>query len=118
MRRPASRAYLSYLKDIAKAMDKIVLFSQELSYFKFQSVCAERDAILYNFQIMGEAVKHLPRNFQSKNKHVPWNAMAALRNDIVHEYFDPDDEIVWEIIHHDLPKNIDDVKRLLEQLDK
>jgi uncharacterized protein with HEPN domain len=118
MRHPGYRPYISYLKDIAQAMEKIIIFSESLSYFKYQTICPERDAILYNFQIMGEAVKKLPRNFQSKNKHIPWNAMSDLRNDIVHEYFDPDDEIVWEIIQHDLPKNIADIKRLLEHVDK
>jgi len=43
--------------------------------------------------------------------------MAALRNDIVHEYFDPDDEIVWNIIHLDLPQNLIDLKRLMNQLE-
>lgn len=114
MRHPAYRPYTSYLKDIVKAMEKIIIFSESLSYFKFQSICPERDAILYNFQIMGEAVKKLPRNFQSRNKHIPWNAMSDLRNDIVHEYFDPDDEIVWQIVQNDLPKNLVDVKHLLD----
>ena len=43
--------------------------------------------------------------------------MAALRNDIVHEYFDPDDEIVWNIIHLDLPKNLIDLRAVLEKIE-
>lgn len=115
MRRNAIRPYVSYLRDMNHALEKIVSFSKDLSFFQFQKGGVNRDAILFNFQIIGEAVKHVPRHVQSKNKHIPWNQMAALRNDIVHEYFDPDDMIIWEIIQHNIPINIQDLQFLIQQ---
>jgi len=38
--------------------------------------------------------------------------MYALRNFIVHEYFDLDEEIIWEIIRNDLPNNLEDLKAI------
>ncbi len=113
MRGYTIRPFTSYVRDMSGAIDKILLFSQNLSFNQFQADGPERDAILYNFQILGEAVKHVPRSLQSKNKHIPWNSMVALRNDIVHEYYDPDDEIMWEIIQTDLPKNQLDLQKFL-----
>jgi uncharacterized protein with HEPN domain len=97
-------------------MEQILAYSQGMSFSDFCKPGMRRDAILFNFQIMGEAVKHVPRHVQSKNKHLPWNYMAALRNDIAHEYYDPDDEIVWSIVQVDLENNLKEVIILLKQL--
>jgi uncharacterized protein with HEPN domain len=36
------------------------------------------------FEIMGEAVRHLPEHLTSANPDVPWAYMMAMRNRIVH----------------------------------
>jgi uncharacterized protein with HEPN domain len=107
------RPFTSYVRDMCHSIEMILVYSKDLSFHQFQSDCAQRDAILYNFHILGEAVKHVPRSLQNKNKHIPWNSMAALRNDIVHEYFDPDDEIMWQIIQSDLSSNLNDLQQFL-----
>jgi uncharacterized protein with HEPN domain len=114
MIRRSLRSYRSYLQDILNAMNNIIDYKSNLTYHDYCLPGPYRDAILYNFQIMGEAVKHIPRSFQNKNKRIPWNYMAAIRNDIVHEYYDPDDEIVWSIMQVDLENNAVDLKQLLE----
>jgi uncharacterized protein with HEPN domain len=38
-----------------------------------------------------------------------------MRNFIVHEYFDVDDEILWEIIQHDLKDNRAAVRGIIEE---
>lgn len=110
------RDYRSYLADVQTAMEQILTYSKGLSYADFCLPGAKRDAILFNFQIMGEAVKHVPRHIQRGSRNLPWNYMAALRNDIAHEYYDPDDEIVWSIIQVDLQKNLEDLKWMMKQL--
>jgi uncharacterized protein with HEPN domain len=110
------RTYHTYLSDVQQSIEQILTYSKGMSFSEFCKPGMRRDAILFNFQIMGEAVKHVPRHVQSKNKNLPWNYMAALRNDITHEYFDPDDEIVWSIVQVDLEHNLEDIKKLLKQL--
>jgi uncharacterized protein with HEPN domain len=117
MRRTAIRSFKSYLSDMQEAMSNIIQYTEGLSLHEFHQGGMIKDAVLYNFQVLGEGVKHIPRHIQNKNKQIPWMYMAALRNDIVHEYFDPDDEIVWNIIHLDLPQNLIDLKRLMNQLE-
>ena len=117
MRRTAIRHYTSYIKDMCDAVESILLYTNGVSLNDFHKGGIVKDAVLYNFQVLGEGVKHVPRSIQNKNKQIPWMYMAALRNDIVHEYFDPDDEIVWNIIQWDLPKNLSDLKQLLNRLE-
>jgi len=116
MMRRRLRTYHSYLQDAAIAMERILEYASALSYADFCESSARRDAIFFNFQIIGEAVKHVPRNIQKKYPQLPWNSMAALRNDIAHEYYDPDDEIVWAIIQWDLADNWKDLKMMIKNL--
>jgi len=62
---------------------------------------------------MGESVKHIPFSFQRKHKQLPWNHILALRNFVVHEFFDVDDEVLWEIIQTDLSRNISDLEEIM-----
>ena len=38
-----------------------------------------------------------------RNPVVPWRRIVGLRHRIVHEYFDVDLDLVWEIVHSELP---------------
>lgn len=108
------RRFDYYLYDMVSAMEKILRYTQDVSYFEFTANDLIRDAVIRNFEIVGESAKHVPFAFQKQHKHLPWQRMFALRNFIVHEYFDVDDEIIWSIIQIDLKQNLDDLKRILQ----
>lgn len=110
----AKRRFDFYLSDMAMAMEHILQYTQGVSYHDFTQNTMLRDAVIRNFEIIGESVKHVPFSFQKKYKHVPWYHMFSMRNFIVHEYFDVDDEILWNIIQTDLHRNLEDIKRIID----
>ncbi len=61
------------------------------------------DAVIRNFEIIGEASKKLPVEIKKKYSNVPWQEMYYLRNKISHEYFGIDYEIIWDIATNYLP---------------
>jgi uncharacterized protein with HEPN domain len=61
------------------------------------------DAVIRNFEIIGEASNSVPAVIQSVNSHIPWRQMIGLRNLLIHEYFGVDVSAVWQTIHTDLP---------------
>lgn len=61
-----------------------------------------RFAVMRGYEIMGEAVRHLPEELGLANPEIPWTAMAAVRNRIVHGYFGIDDTILFTTIEEDL----------------
>ncbi len=61
-----------------------------------------RYAVMRAFEILGEAVRHLPEPLKSANPDIPWTTMAAVRNRIVHGYFGIDDSILFTTIDQDL----------------
>ena len=89
-----------YLEDILEAIAKIERF---YGYDDFLSQIALHDAILFNLQIIGEAVKQLPGEIKDEYPEVEWRKIAGLRDLIVHQYFNISDEIIEDIIENHLP---------------
>ena len=52
---------------------------------------------------VGEAANRLPEDFTRRHADIPWPKIVGLRHRIVHDYFDIDLEIVWQIIQQELP---------------
>lgn len=76
------------------------------------------DAVVRNFEIIGEASKNIPEDIQKKYPEIPWEKMYGLRNLISHEYFGIDYEMLWEIATVNLPKNIEDLRKIIEKTKK
>lgn len=72
------------------------------------------DAVIRNFEIIGEASKNIPSDIQIKYSEIPWKKMYNLRNLISHEYFGIDYAMIWEIVKNNLPKNRIDLERIIK----
>jgi uncharacterized protein with HEPN domain len=111
----AQRRFDFYLQDMQEALERIHDYTANITFEEFISNTMLRDAVIRNFEVLGESVKHIPFKFQKKHKSLPWRHMFALRNFIVHEYFDIDDDILWHIIKFDLEENLTAIKRIIQQ---
>lgn len=60
------------------------------------------DAVIRNFEVIGEAANRLTENYKNNNPEIEWSHLRGFRNSIVHEYFGIDLEIVWHIIEENL----------------
>lgn len=74
-----------------------------------------QDAVIRNFEIIGEAVKHISDDLRRKHPDVPWRQVAGMRDEMIHEYFGVDLTIVWDTVQNDLPKLKQTVERLLAE---
>lgn len=101
-----------YLTDIQTAMSRIAEYIQNYSFPEFKRDYKTVDAVIRNFEVIGEASKNLPNEIKTKYPEIPWNEMYLLRNKVSHEYFGIDYEIIWDIATNYLPENkiqIDDI---------
>ena len=91
------------LEDMLSAIRKIERYMTGLKREGFLQDEKTIDSVVRNPEILGEATRRLPEDFTARYPHIPWRQIAGLRNRIVHDYFDLDLEIIWQVIHHDLP---------------
>jgi uncharacterized protein with HEPN domain len=71
------------------------------------------DALLFQFVVIGEAVKNLSQGTRESAPEIPWTDIAGLRDLIAHEYFRIDIHRVLEIVERDLPPLERAIDRLL-----
>ena|SRR3990167_4226760 len=60
-------------------------------------------ALVRLIEVIGEAAAHISKEFQDAHPEVPWTQMIAMRNRLVHAYFDVDLDRVWDTVTDDLP---------------
>lgn len=112
---PIKREFILYLEDMILSMQRIEEYLGDLDFKKFKMTYIVVDAVVRNFEIIGEASKKIPTDIQEKYPEIPWRKMYGLRNLIAHEYFGIDYEMIWEIAKNNLPKNRMDLQKTIEK---
>ena len=104
-----------YLEDMVISMQRVAEYVSGLDFKSFKQDYKTVDAVVRNFEIIGEASKNLPTTFKNDNPEIPWEEMYRLRNRVTHEYFGIDYEIIWDIATKHLPQNLKDVGLILNR---
>jgi len=65
--------------------------------------CMVQDAVVRNFQVIGQATKRINPDFKTSHPGVPWRKMTGMRDKLVHDYFQVDLETVWNTVVNDIP---------------
>ncbi len=104
------RKYQIYIDDMVLSMSRILEYIDGLSFDQFKKDHKTVDAVLRNFEIIGEASKNVPDFIKMEHPDVPWAEMYLMRNKVSHEYFGVDYEIIWDIARNYLPNNLIQVK--------
>jgi len=113
-----TRDYRLYIDDLLEAIGKIEKYVEGLSFDEYAQDSKTIDAVVRNFEIIGEATKHIPEEITEKYPDVPWKEMAGMRDKLIHEYFGIKLEVVWETIKKRLPKVKTLIKDVLEKMNK
>jgi len=108
------RSYILYLEDIQTAMLRIQEYILEHDVDSFRADYKTSDAVIRNFEIIGEATKNLPKEVKARYPETPWMEMYRLRNRISHEYFGVDFQILWRIATDYLPQNLAQINEILK----
>ena len=110
----SKREALLLLDDMLQSARKIKRYTKDLDYNSFQSDDQTVDAVVRNFEIIGEAANRIDTDFRDKNPEIEWTRILGFRNRIVHDYFGIDYEIVWSIIDTYLDEMIDWLDTIIE----
>ena len=109
------RTYRLFLEDMLLSMNRVAEYINGLSFMEFKHDYKTVDAVIRNFEVIGEASKKIPKEIKDKYPLVPWDEMYLMRNKISHEYFGIDYEILWDVASNYLPENKDQIKEILER---
>jgi uncharacterized protein with HEPN domain len=109
----SKRSHRLLLEDIIGSANKILTYTEGLSYEQFLADDKTIDAVIRNFEIIGEAANRLPEEIRDRYPNIDWHRIRGFRNRIVHDYMGIDYKIVWLIKENFLPPMIIEIRNIL-----
>jgi uncharacterized protein with HEPN domain len=100
----SQREWRFYLDDMIDFAGKVLAYTDGLDQDSFVASGLTYDATLRNLELLGEAATHIPDEFRAAHPEIPWRMIIATRNRLIHGYLGIDDDMLWSIIHDDVPE--------------
>jgi uncharacterized protein with HEPN domain len=84
--------------DIVLACRDILDFTSGMTKDAFLADELVRSAVVRKIEVIGEATKRLSPEFRASFPDIPWQAMAGMRDRLIHGYEKVDWERVWAVV--------------------
>ncbi len=111
----SERSYLDFLKDIQSSIHLIHDYTSDLSYDEFKRDRKTVDAVVRNFEVIGEAANNLPDELKHEYDQVEWRGVINFCHVMIHDYFRVDTTLVWDTIRNNLPELQTQIESMLRQ---
>lgn len=98
----SKREIIDFLDDILEAIADLRNFTSGMTFEEFCTDRKTTNACIRSLEVIGEATKKIPAEIRQQKPQLPWQAIAGMRDKLIHEYFGVDLAIVWQTIQQDL----------------
>ncbi|MBI5966471.1 MAG: DUF86 domain-containing protein [Deltaproteobacteria bacterium] len=94
------RVYLAQIMERIERIDQYTVKGRDA----FLADSLIQDAVIRNFEVIGEAAKQVPDEYRKQHPLIPWRMMTAFRGVLIHNYEGVSLSRVWDIIEKELPQ--------------
>ena len=108
-----------FLTHILEAIERIEEYVSDLDEMAFLENKLVQDAVIRNFEVIGEASNNIEKRFPdfvTSHPELPLASAYQMRNAVAHGYFKVDFEILWKTIQRELPSFYAKVQGVREKL--
>lgn len=91
-----------YIQHILTCLNNINEYTNDIKQEEFLKNKLIQDAVIRNFEVIGEASKRVSENYKNKHPNIEWKKMTNFRNFLIHEYTEIDYDLVWDIIQNNV----------------
>ena len=98
--------FLDYLDHILISIGRIEDYTAGLDKESFLASALIQDAVVRNFEVIGEASRNIGRlnsEFVANNPEIPFSFAYDMRNVLAHAYHKVDLDLLWKTLKTDLP---------------
>jgi uncharacterized protein with HEPN domain len=103
-----------YIEHIHASVLRIKSYTTSIDEETFLKNPLIQDAVIRNFEIIGEATKKLSNEFRLKYPAIEWKKIAGMRDKLIHDYIGVDLWAVWAVVENILPELEIQIKEILK----
>jgi len=103
-----------YLRHSLDAITTVEEYLYGVNETKFKTAKLLQDGAIRQIEIIGEATRHISKEFWKIYPEIPWEDIAGMRDKLIHDYFGVDLEKVWLTAKEDLPPLKEKVAEILK----
>ena len=92
-----TKSDIAYLRHMAEYAAKAHAIAAGNAYEAFAASEVVQLALQRAIEIVGEAANHVSAEIRGRFPEIPWGKIIATRHRVVHEYFQVDCELLWEV---------------------
>ena len=105
---------LERLKHIANSIEKIFSYTNDLNLQTFLENEMIQDAVMKNFEVIGEAAYHITSELKNNYQNIEWRKIQGLRHILVHDYYQINPIILWNTRNKHLHKLLVDIEEIID----
>ncbi|MBS3074630.1 DUF86 domain-containing protein [Candidatus Pacearchaeota archaeon] len=109
---------LIFLGHILQCISDVKHFVKGVSKEEFVLDKEKINAVVRSVEIIGEAAKNLEDSFKAEYSEIEWKKIIGSRDKIIHQYFEVNLDIVWDIATKHLLILENQIKKIKEDLIK
>lgn len=83
-----------YVQGMLDARSRIIELTADHDTAAIEASPTVRDALLWNFTVLGEAANQVSDSLRTEHADIPWRRATGLRNRIVHGYWSTDTDVL------------------------
>jgi uncharacterized protein with HEPN domain len=121
----APREWRFYIDDMLQSCERVQSYTAGIAQDAFVAEAMRYDATVRNLELLGEAAMRLellgeaamriPEAVRAAHPEVPWRLIVATRNRLIHGYLGIDNDILWSLIHVEVPRLALQLRTLRDQ---
>lgn len=101
------------LLDILQSAREIRELIRGITQEEFDNSRLMQHAMIRLIQIIGEAARKISDDYKKQHPEIPWHEIIGMRHRLVHDYFNINLDIVWEVINERIVELIEFIEPLV-----
>jgi uncharacterized protein with HEPN domain len=107
---------LLYITHIFNAINSIQTQTEGITKEQFEDSELLQGFVERKLEIIGEATKRISDDFKKNYPNIPWKEMAGMRDILIHQYTEVDEDIVWKTITQKIPPLKEHIEAILKDI--
>jgi len=107
--------WIIFAEAIQQSCLRIIEFTANYKYEDFLKDSKTIDAVIWNLEIIGKSLEHIPPNIKLKHNEIEWAKFAKFGESLIKEYYRVNYNDVWDYATKKVPQLLKEIELILHE---